>query len=91
MICTGGDRLSNELANILKQAERLSDDEQLLLIARLAEHNRSRLLSGAPRRTWTEVRGAATDVDRGEDAQAWVSRTRNEADANRPKASPERE
>jgi hypothetical protein len=37
----------------------------------------------AQRRTWREIRGSAPYPLCGEDAQAWVSRTRRESDAQR--------
>ncbi len=77
--------MSQELSNILKQAEALSPDEQMLLIAHLAKHNRQALRGERVCRSWRDARGLAQHFLQGEDAQAWVSRTRAEADKVRAK------
>jgi hypothetical protein len=77
--------MTRELADILKQAEALPLDEQMVLIARLAEHNRRALRGDRPSRSWREARGIAPQSLFGEDAQAWVSRMRAEADDARRK------
>jgi len=45
------------LDNLIKQAERLSPDEQMRLAAYLVE--RARQSSSSPRRKWREIRGLA--------------------------------
>jgi hypothetical protein len=40
----------------------------------------------AARPSWMEIEGIAPDLLGGEDAQAWVSRTRREADESRDSA-----
>ena len=74
---------SRELVEIIKRAEALSPDEQMDLIAYLVEKARQAYHAAAPRRWWREIYGAAPHPLLGEDAQAWVSRTRREGDAGR--------
>ena len=74
--------MSKELAEIIKRVEMLAPDEQLYVIAHLA--GRARQAYRAPRcRQWREICGAAPYPLLGEDAQAWVSRTRREGDESR--------
>jgi hypothetical protein len=74
---------SKELDELVKKAETLTSDEQLLLIARLAERLRRTYETSRPRRKWREIRGSVPYPLLGEDAQAWVSRTRREGDEHR--------
>ena len=74
---------SAELTEIMQRAERLDADEQLQLIAYVANLAR-RGADGSPvRRSWLEIAGTAPYPLLGEDAQAWVSRTRRESDERR--------
>ena len=70
--------MSAQLLNLLfRQSERLSLDEQLALATQLIERARQ----GAPapqRRQWSEICGLFPYPLAGEDAQAWVTRTRRE-------------
>jgi hypothetical protein len=50
---------SEALQNLVRQAEALSPDEQLRLIAYLVEKVRAAYLSPKPRRKWAEICGAA--------------------------------
>ncbi len=70
------------LESIIKQADSLTVDEQLRLVAYLAERVRT-VAAIRPRRRWAEIHGAAPHPLLGEDAQAWVSRIRHEADKQR--------
>jgi hypothetical protein len=72
---------TNTLDELIKQADSLTPDEQLRLIAHLAERAREAYTSSRPRRQWREICGAARHPLVGEDAQDWVSRTRRESDA----------
>ena len=75
---------SKELTNAIMHADQLSPDEQLELISHLAERARQALGQAKPRRSWSEIRGAAPYPLTGEeDAQAWVTRTRRESDEHR--------
>ncbi len=69
------------LDNLIKQAERLSPDEQLRLAAYLVEC--ARQSSSSPRRKWRETRGLARPSLFDEDAQTYITRTRREADEHR--------
>jgi hypothetical protein len=69
------------LDKLIKQAERLSPDEQLRLAAYLVE--RARQSSSSPRRKWRETRGLARPSLFDEDAQTHITRTRREADEHR--------
>lgn len=68
---------------LVRQAETLSIDDQLLLLARLAENMRQQWQPPATRRKWSEIRGIVQAPMVGEDAQAWVSRTRQEGEQAR--------
>jgi hypothetical protein len=63
------------LDHLIKQAERLSPDEQLRLAAYLVE--RARQSSSSPRRKWREIRGLARPSLFGEDAQTYITRARH--------------
>jgi hypothetical protein len=68
---------------ILRQAEPLSADEQLTLAALLIEQARKKASAPIERRKWLDVVGAAPYPLTGEDAQVWVTRTRQEGDDER--------
>jgi len=71
------------LDELMRQVESLTVDEQLRLAAYLVERARRTHPSLVSRRKWREICGAAKYPLLGEDAQAWVSRTRREADERR--------
>lgn len=71
------------VSEILKQAEPLSTDEQLILAVMLIEQARKKAASPTVRYKWLDVMGAAPYPLAGEDAQAWVTRTRQEGDDER--------
>lgn len=71
------------LDDIIERTALLTPEEQLKLAAYLVEKVRSAYLPQKPRRKWSEICGAAPSPLAGEDAQAWVSRTRREADQKR--------
>jgi len=61
--------------------KRLSTPEQLRLVERIARDLSSALPEEQETRyDWMSVRGIAPGLLGGEDAQAWVSRSRHEAD-----------
>ena len=70
---------STKLSHILQQAEELSPDEQLDLIAYLAQKACQGYQTRRQRR-WSDIRGIAPYPLVGEDAQDWVTRTRRESD-----------
>ena len=75
-------RRMTTLETVIQQVEQLPVDEQLQLLARLAERLRQQYpTAAAPSYPWMSLRGLATYPYLGEDAQAWVSRSRQESDA----------
>lgn len=72
---------SKDLADIIRRAETLSPQELLQLISYLAERAQQAYGDGSERRRWSEISGAAPLL--GEDAQDWVSRSREESDSGR--------
>ena len=67
------------LASRLPPAERRQLAEMIL--AGLGSHPEAS--ESPPRRSWREIRGSVPYPMCGEDAQAWISRTRREADETR--------
>jgi hypothetical protein len=74
--------MATSIEDILRQADELSADEKLALANRLIERARDES-APQPRPKWLDAIGAAPYPLAGEDAQAWVSRTRAEGDAGR--------
>ena len=72
---------SKELLEIIERTELLTPDERLQLLA----HLRKSVLQGerTQGRRWSEICGAAPYPLVGEDAQAWVSQTRETSDDGR--------
>lgn len=69
---------------LIANAEQLSLDEQLRLVTKLLERIRQNYaLADKPRPRWNDIYGGAPYPLVGEDAQAWVSKTRSESDAHR--------
>lgn len=75
--------MSSRLQNILKQAEQLSYEERLELIRGVAELMKSHPPLTRHKRKLSEFRGRVQHPFLGEDAQAWVTRTRQEGDEHR--------
>jgi hypothetical protein len=61
----------------------LSREEQLLLIEHLVAHLRVGEALAPESRRWEDYAGTAPRPLCGEDAQVWVTRTRQESDADR--------
>ncbi|MCS6859532.1 MAG: hypothetical protein NZT92_04335 [Abditibacteriales bacterium] len=79
---------STVMDKIYEQAvQSLSITEQAQLIEKIARHLATQVATGeSPHRyDWMSVRGIAPNLLGGEDAQAWVSRTRRESDEQRAK------
>jgi hypothetical protein len=74
---------SADLEEIMREADALPPEEQLRLIAHLAEKTRKAYGTLPMKRQWRELRGATTYPLVGEDAQDWVSRTRKESEGER--------
>lgn len=72
-------RMSNRLAQILKEVAELAPDERRMLMDRLRVDSES---DASPRvaQSWASLRGVLPNGSDEEDAQAWVSRTRRESD-----------
>jgi hypothetical protein len=69
------------LQEVAALAARLPPEEQRQLAAQLLrDKDASHIDRAAPRRLWREIRGIVAYPMCGEDAQAWVSRTRREAE-----------
>jgi len=66
--------------DVLRLAEGLSLDDRLRLIADLASESRNAISVAEPQFTWIDLLGSVPHPALGEDAQAWVSRTRQESD-----------
>ncbi len=87
--CSANKTISNSLMtnktlqDLLEQAEHLTVEEQLSLIAHLVEKVKQATTAPKPKRKWSELRGLVTEPALGEDAQTWISRTRREADSHR--------
>ena len=69
--------MSDRLRAILEELERLDPEELAVLRSRLDAVEAS---PRASRPSWADLEGIAPDLLEGEDAQAWVSRTRAEGD-----------
>ena len=77
--------VSSAFEQVVHDADALASDEQLRLIARLAERlATSRVAPPAESRPcWEDFAGSAVAPMCGEDAQNWVTRTRQESDHQR--------
>jgi hypothetical protein len=75
--------VSMTVTEIARQAELLAPEDQLYLIARLADKAQHVYRQPPQRRKWREICGAAPYPLAGEDAQTWVSRARSENDEER--------
>jgi hypothetical protein len=75
--------MTEALQQVLKQASQLSIEEQLSLIAYLAEQLKQSSQVSQDPPNWFDLEGAVTYPFLGEDAQTWVTRSRQESDAHR--------
>ena len=77
--------MSAQLLDLLtEQSEQLSADEQLMLAMRLIERVRQCApAQPKPQRKWSDMQGVFAHPLAGEDAQGWVTRTRQEGDERR--------
>jgi hypothetical protein len=75
--------MTTALTELIEKVDALTAEDQL----RLADHLVQRALQNLPtarsRRKWREIRGMAKPSLFGEDAQAYISRTRREGDEHR--------
>lgn len=70
---------SRNLQKVLREVDNLTIEE----IGELIVHLQMKIKTAPLRRRWAEIAGKAPYPLAGEDAQAWVSRTRREADLQR--------
>ena len=75
----------NVLKELKEKAGTLSTEENLDLIAHLLNKVRTAQMGSAGRRKWSEIYGKAPYPLTGEDAQAWVTKSRKESDEKREK------
>jgi len=74
---------AQDLERVLREAEDLTRDEQRTLIDQLAARLRAREESSEKRPRWEDYEGTAPYPLCGEDAQQYISRTRQESDDRR--------
>ena len=74
--------VTKALSDVIKKAEKLTPEDQLSLIAHLAEKARQ-AYSEPRRRKWSEISGVVPYPALGSDAQAEISRSRQESDEQR--------
>ena len=74
----------NSADAIYEMARRLPASDRLRLVEKIA-HDLSCGQEGSNngRYKWTDIGGTATDIMNGEDAQVWVTRSREETDSMR--------
>lgn len=72
-----------QVSEIMKQAEMLSASDQLELAVLLIERARQNPSLATQRYKWMDAAGVAPYPLTGEDAQDWISRTRQEGDDER--------
>ena len=71
------------LDSLIKQVDLLTAEEQLRLVSYVIEKTRKQMTARRPRRKWKDVCGLLPYPALGEDAQAYISRTRREGDEHR--------
>jgi hypothetical protein len=71
------------LDKIMQEADALPVSEQLRLAAHLLERASEKYGTPSPRLRWQDICGLMPYPLVGEDAQAWVTRTRRESDEHR--------
>jgi len=69
--------------HVTAMAAQLSPAERRQLAEAILRELAGETTPTGPRRLWREIRGSAVHPLFGEDAQAWVSRTRRESDEQR--------
>ncbi|MBN4000461.1 hypothetical protein [Nostoc sp. LPT] len=75
--------MSSSLEKILSEIEQLTPQEQLTVMGHLVERIKKHINQAQPKRKWSDLKGVAPYPLLGEDAQKWVSRTRQEGDEHR--------
>ena len=74
---------SQSLDQLLQRAARLTPSERLLLASRLIQGVRNEMPSHQSRRKWKDAAGLLQYPALGEDAQAYISRSRRADDSHR--------
>jgi hypothetical protein len=75
--------MSPLLKQLLQQVEQLTLEERLELIQQVAESLKKPGAIAHSKPRWSDLKGLAPYPMMGEDAQEWISRTRQEADDHR--------
>ncbi|WYL95648.1 MAG: hypothetical protein HEQ35_19120 [Gloeotrichia echinulata IR180] len=75
--------MSPSLEKIFSEIEQLTLQEQLTVMGYLVERVKEHITQAQPKRKWSDLKGMAPYPLLGEDAQEWVSRTRQKADEHR--------
>jgi hypothetical protein len=68
------------IEELIRQAEQLPLEQQLKFVALLIEHIRQHYPTEKSHPHWRDIQGSAPYPLTGEDAQVWVSRTRQAGD-----------
>ena len=74
------------LNDLIEKADALSPEDQLRLADHLVQRALQNLPTAKPRRKWEDLIGLLPYPALGEDAQAYISRTRREGDEHRAQA-----
>ncbi|NJL36183.1 MAG: hypothetical protein HC840_14995 [Leptolyngbyaceae cyanobacterium RM2_2_4] len=76
--------MSPLLQQVLQEIEQLTTEEQLKVISHTTEQLKRRTVPHhQPKRKWLDIAGTAPYPLVGEDAQEWVTRTRQESQEHR--------
>lgn len=75
--------MSPLLEKICSEIEQLTPDEQLTVMGYLVECVKKHLTQPQPKPKWSDLKGMAPYPLLSEDAQEWVSRTRQEGSEHR--------
>ncbi|BAY40375.1 hypothetical protein NIES2111_47580 [Nostoc sp. NIES-2111] len=75
--------MSLSLQQMLNEIDQLTPEEQLTVMGYLVERMKQYVLPVKRKRKWSELKGMVSYPLFGEDAQDWVSRTREEGGKHR--------
>lgn len=75
--------MSPSLEKLLSEIEQLTPEEQLTVMGHLVERVKKYINQAPPKSKWSDLKGMAPYPLLGEDAQEWVSRTRQQGDEHR--------
>ena len=79
--------MTTAVLELVNQAEKLSDSENIELVMALLELSRDKLTRQNSLVAWRDIRGIYPGYLKGEDAQGWVNRLRDEWDERDPDRS----